>query len=118
MEVGPNLRVDKGSPAGPLTGTDSNLSHVYPFTARPLALARNSLRAPANVGLDLRVLKAIGIGRGKLDIVAESFNLLNHTNVTQLNSSFGNGISPVPSFSTPIETAVPRQIQSSLDYEF
>jgi hypothetical protein len=118
IEVAPILSIDSGRSANPLTGTDSNLSQVYPFTARPLALSRNSLRAPANIDLDLRVLKAIGIGRGKLDIVAESFNLLNHTNVTQLNTSFGNGISPVSSFSTPTETAVPRQIQFSLDYEF
>jgi hypothetical protein len=83
-----------------------------------LGLARNSLHTPTNVNLDLRVLKTIGIERGKLDIVAESFNLINHTNVTQLNTAFGNGISPVSSFSTPTETAVPRQIQFSLDYEF
>jgi hypothetical protein len=118
IEVAPILSIDSGRPANPLTGTDLNLSHVYPFTARPLALARNSLKTPANVDLDLRVLKSISIGRGKLDIVAESFNLLNHTNVTQLNTSFGNGFSPVSSFSTPTETAVPRQIQFSLDYEF
>ena len=118
IEVAPILSVDSGRPANPLTGTDSNLLHVYPFASRPLDLGRNSLRTPTNVDLDLRVLKTIGIWRGKLDLVAESFNLLNHTNVTQLNTSFGNGTSPVPSFLTPTETAVPRQIQFSLDYEF
>ena len=118
IEVAPILSIGSGQPANPLTGTDSSLSHVYPFTSRPLGLARNSLRRPTNITLDLRVLKTIGIWRGKLDIVAESFNLLNHTNVTQLNTAFGSGISPVSSFSTPTETAVPRQIQFSLDYEF
>jgi Carboxypeptidase regulatory-like domain/TonB dependent receptor-like, beta-barrel/TonB-dependent Receptor Plug Domain len=118
VEVAPILSIDSGRPANPLTGTDSNLLHVYPFASRPLDLGRNSLRTPTNVDLDLRVLKTIAIWRGKLDLVAESFNLLNHTNVTQLNTSFGNGTSPVFSFSTPTETAVPRQIQFSLDYEF
>ncbi|HEY4050602.1 MAG TPA: TonB-dependent receptor [Acidobacteriaceae bacterium] len=118
IEVAPILRIGSAEPANPQTETDSSLSHVYPFTSRPLGLARNSLHTPTNVNLDLRVLKTIGIERGKLDIVAESFNLINHTNVTQLNTAFGNGISPVSSFSTPTETAVPRQIQFSLDYEF
>ncbi len=62
----------------------------------------------------LRVLKAVGIGRGKLDIVVESFNLLNHTNVTQLNTAFGNGTSPVPSFSTPIEPPSQGKFSSRL----
>jgi hypothetical protein len=118
IEVAPILSIDSGRPANPLTGTDSNLSHVYPFASRALDLGRNSLRTPTNVDLDLRVLKTIGIWRGKLDLVAESFNLVNHTNVTQLNTPFGNETSPVSSFSTPTETAVPRQIQFSLDYEF
>jgi hypothetical protein len=118
IEVAPILSIGSGRPANPLTGTDSSLSRVYPFTARPLGLARNSLHTPTNANLDLRVLKTIGIERGKLDIVAESFNLLNHTNVTQLNTIFGNGIASVLSFSKPTETAVSRQVQFSLDYEF
>jgi hypothetical protein len=51
---------------------------------------------PAQVQFDLRVLKFFKIGEhGKLDIVAESFNVLNHTNVVALNSSM---VQRVPAF--------------------
>jgi hypothetical protein len=54
-------------------GSDSNREHVYPVTARPQGLTRNSLAAPATVDLDLRALKMIPLHAGHLDILEEVF---------------------------------------------
>jgi len=53
-----------------------------------------------------------------LDIVTESFNLLNHRNITLLNTASGSGIQPQANFGLPIATSTARRIQFSLDYEF
>ena len=69
--------------------------------------------------LDLRILKFFKIGeRGKLDLVAESFNLLNHTNVVALNQFFGTESTPLAAFATANRASIPRQFQFSIDFEF
>ena len=69
--------------------------------------------------LDSRILKFFKVGEhGKLDLVAESFNLLNHTNVVALNQFYGALRSPLPSFGTPNKAGIPRQLQFSVDFEF
>jgi len=71
------------------------------------------------VQLDLRLLKFFKVGeRGKLDFVAESFNALNHTNITALNPFFGAGTSPLGTFDTPNRAGMARQLQFSIDFEF
>lgn len=75
-------------------------------------------KTPANIDLDLRVLKMIPIASGHLDVVAESFNLLNHSNVSLLNTAFGLGLTPHSGFDQPIAASTARKIQFSLDYEF
>jgi hypothetical protein len=118
IEAAPILSVGSGRPANPLTSQDATLSHMYPFSSRPLGLARNSLTTPMALNLDLRILRTVRLGKGKLDIVAESFNLLNHTNVERINSFYGTGAAPAATFAMPIQTSNARQIQFSLDYEF
>jgi hypothetical protein len=69
--------------------------------------------------LDVRVLKYFKLGEhGKLDFVAEAFNLLNHTNVIGLNRIFGSGTVPIPTYGTPDKAALARQLQFSIDFEF
>src|SRR5262249_53093828 len=100
-------------------GLDLGHSDAYPLVDRPLALDRNGLRLPASATLDLRLLKAIRVKpHGKLDLVIEAFNLLNRTNVTQLNTVYGPLTSPLASFTRSIEAAAARQIQFSIDFEF
>ena len=68
---------------------------------------------------DLRILKFFKVGeRGKLDLVAESFNVLNHTNVTGLNPFFGPNSSPLVAFDTPNKAGIPGELQFSIDFEF
>jgi len=118
LEFAPIFQVASGFRANPLTGLDSNREHIYPFAARPAGYARNSLSTSPNLDFDLRVLKMVPLGGGHLDIVAESFNLLNHRNVSLLNTAFGLNPRPQSGFSLPIATSTARRIQFSLDYEF
>ena len=118
FEFAPIVSLYSGFRANPTTGLDSNREHIFPFAARPQGFARNSLHTPANVNVDLRVLRMVPVRGGHLDIVAESFNILNHRNVTLLNTDFGSGAQPSAAFGHPIATSTARRIQFSLDYEF
>jgi TonB dependent receptor/Carboxypeptidase regulatory-like domain len=119
IEAAPILIIGSGRPINPLTGFDANRSDAFPLASRPLGFSRNSLVTPSQVQFDLRVLKFFKIGEhGKLDFVAESFNVLNHTNVVALNQFYGPENSPIPVFTTPNKAGIPRQLQFSLDFEF
>ena len=119
IDVAPILTVESGRPVNPLTGLDSNQSHAFPLSARPLDFSRNSLKTPTLAALDFRVLKYFAFGAVKrLDVVAEFFNAFNHSNVSQINPVFGSGLTPISGFRQPITGAGARQIQFSLDFEF
>jgi hypothetical protein len=119
IELAPILTLESGRPVNPLTGLDSNQSHGFPLSARPLALGRNSLSTPALATMDFRILKYFPFGGVKrLDVVAEFFNLFNSANVSQINPVFGSDLTPIPGFRQPIAGTGARQIQFSLDFEF
>ena len=119
IEVAPILTLESGRPINPLTGLDSNQSHAFPLSTRPLSLGRNSLNTRSLATMDFRVLKYFPFGGVKrLDVVAEFFNLFNSANVSQVNPVFGSGLTPIPGFRQPIAGTGARQIQFSLDFEF
>lgn len=119
LEVAPIFSAGSGRPVNPLTGIDTYGLMAWPLSARPLGFGRNSLATPGIVNLDFRLLKYFPVGKtARLDVVAEAFNLLNRSNVTQINPVYGPGIAPLPSFLQPLAGAGARQIQFSLDYEF
>jgi hypothetical protein len=119
IELAPIFTAESGRPVNPLTGLDSSRTHAFPLTSRPLALGRNSLQSPGIASLDLRVLKYFPFGEARrLDLVVESFNLLNRANVAQINPVFGSGLIPIAGFRQPIAGIGARQIQFSLDFEF
>jgi TonB dependent receptor/Carboxypeptidase regulatory-like domain/TonB-dependent Receptor Plug Domain len=119
IELAPILTLESGRPVNALTGLDSNQSHAFPLSARPLALGRNSLNTPALATMDLRVLKYFPFGGVKrLDVVGEFFNVFNSANVSQINPVFGSGLTPIVGFRQPIAGTGARQIQFSLDFEF
>src|SRR5262249_50105272 len=90
IEVAPIVTLGSGRPVNPLTGFDANRSHAFPLAARPIGLGRDSLLTRSLATLDLRVLKFFKVGEhGKLDFVAEGFNLFNHVNVSQVNPFYG-----------------------------
>jgi hypothetical protein len=119
IELAPIVTLESARPANALTGIDNNNSQSYPLSVRPVGYGRNTLRTPPMATLDLRILKAIPMGEGRhLDVVAESFNLLNHTNVTAINPFSGTGSLPSAWFKTPIDALPGRQLQFSIDFEF
>jgi hypothetical protein len=119
IEVAPILTVGSGLPANVLTGGDENRTRAFPFTSRPSGVARNAWRLPASATLDIRILKYFTIKpHGKLDLVVEAFNLLNRTNVTQVNTVRGPFLQPLGSFGRATEAGPARQLQFSLDFEF
>ena len=118
LEFAPIVSIASGFRNDPITGLDSNREHIYPFAARPIGHSRNSLATPVNIDVDFRLLKMVAIKGGHLDIVAESFNILNHRNVIALNDIYGSTATPASSFGSPIETSTARRVQFSLDYEF
>lgn len=119
IEAAPILTIGSGRPIDPLTGFDANRTGAFPLSSRPLDFERNSLRTGTQTQLDVRVLKFFKVGEhGKLDLVVESFNLLNYRNVVGLNQFYGALSSPLPSFATPNKAAIPRQLQFSVDFEF
>jgi hypothetical protein len=119
IEAAPILIIGSGRPINPLTGFDANRSGAFPLSSRPLGFGRNSLGTSSQVQFDLRVLKFFKIGEhGKLDFVAESFNVLNRTNVVSLNPFYGPKNSPIPVFTTPDKAGIPRRLQFSIDFEF
>ncbi len=119
IEVAPIVTLESGRPVNPLTGLDSNQSHAFPLSARPLSLGRDSLNTPALVTMDVRVLKYFPFGGAKrLDVVAEFFNLFNSANVSQINPVFGSNLRSMSGFRQPIAGTGSRQVQVSLDFEF
>lgn len=119
IEVAPIFTASSGQPVNPLTGLDSNLSHAFPLSSRPLGLARNSLQNPFLANMDFRVLKYFPFGETRhLDVVAEFFNLFNHPNVLEINPVFGSGAAPLAGYTQPLEGMGARQVQFSLDFEF
>ncbi len=119
IELAPILTVATGRPENPLTGLDSDRNHAFPLASRPLGFGRNTLTTPRTASLDLRIVKYFPFGkRRRLDFVVEFFNLFNHTNISQVNPFFGNGLNPMASFTRPIDSFNARQIRFSVDFEF
>ena len=119
IEIAPILTMGSGGPVNVVTGGDDNGTRAFPFNSRPLGLSRNAARLPSSATLDLRVLKYFNVKpHGKLDLVVETFNLLNRTNVSQINAVYGPLLTPLAAFGRPIEAGIARQIQFSLDFEF
>jgi hypothetical protein len=119
IETAPIVTIGSGRPVNAVAGFDANRNHAFPLSSRPLGFGRNALSTPAQVQVDLRILKFFKVGEhGKLDFVAESFNLFNHPNVIGLNQFYGPDMSPMPAFATPNKAGIPRQLQFSVDFEF
>ena len=121
IEVAPIFSVESGRPEDPLVGVDANFSLAFPPSARPLGFNRNSLRTPALANVDFRVLKYFPFAFSKtahLDVVAEAFNLFNHSNITRIDPIYGLSAFPQSGFLQPLAGTGARQVQFSLDFEF
>jgi len=119
IAVAPIVTIDSGRPVNPITGADDAQTLAYPATARPMGMTRNSLRTPASASVDVRIVKFFPLApHGRLDLVVEAFNLLNRTNVTQIDAVYGGSAAAAAAFGRPLDAAPARRIQFSIDFEF
>jgi len=119
IRLAPIIVVGTGRPIDPLVGLDSNLSHAFPLSARPLGFGRNSIHAQEMANVDLGVVKTVHLGEYRhLDVIAQFFNLLNHVSASAINPFFGAGSVPLAGFGRPIQGVIPRQIQLSVNLEY
>jgi hypothetical protein len=105
--------------AGPDVNGDGN-----PISDRPSALGRNTLEGPGLATIDLRVGREFHLGeRLSLELTADLFNVLNRTNIKDLNTLYGAptlALPPDPNlgFGTPRDVGNPFQFQYGAKLRF
>jgi hypothetical protein len=114
-----------GLPVNPLTGVDNN-GDAYRLD-RPVINGvipkRNSFRMPKQVSWDMALGKQFALReRFHIEARTEFFNILNHSNYTTVNNTYGNGATPLATFLTPIAGIAnvdpARRIQFALRFSF
>jgi hypothetical protein len=90
-----------GLPVNPVTGLDDNGDGYR--SDRPVRLARNSFRTPAQSSFDASLAKRFALREGvRLELRGEVFNLFNHVNYIRLNNIYGNAAAPDAKFLAPL----------------
>jgi hypothetical protein len=106
-----------GAPFNIVTGSDNNNDTTT--NDRPAGVGRNTGRVPATSSLDVRVSRVFPLaGRGRLEVMIEAFNVLNHVNILAVNNTFGNGTAPSATFGQPLAAGDPRQVQLGVRWSF
>ena len=83
-------------------------------------MARNSGIGPAIVSFDARLMKTIPIheNRARLQFGVESFNAFNHANPVRLSEAYASPAGRLPGWGSLIESAMPRQVQVFVQFEY
>lgn len=112
-------------------GFDAN-GDGFPVNDRVGIEPRNTFEGDGLQSVDLRISRAFNLGeRGRLQVIAEAFNVFNTLNIRFFNTVYGapdfipvgtpgtfvEG-SPNPSYGTPRAIFNPRQIQFAVRYSF
>ena len=96
-----------GGSGGNIYGGAISSSSGFATTGRPPQIGRNSIYAPGYNNLDLRITRDIAIfDRVKMQLIGESFNLLNRRIITGVNSTFSQYVA-AGSNTSPRGTAGP-----------
>ena len=104
-------------PFNVLLGSDRNFDTNN--NDRPLGVGRNTGRGFDFASLDLRLSRRFRLSeRVDLQVLAESFNVLNRANFGVPNNTFGSGVNPLPSFGQPTAAFDPRQFQFGVKVTF
>jgi hypothetical protein len=87
------IRLESGRPYNLIAGVDLNMNGDFPPADRPLIngvpLGRNVGITPGLAIVDLRLTRTLKLKETiNLELIAEGFNLLNHTNINQVNNVF------------------------------
>jgi len=104
-------------PFNVLVGNDRNFDTNN--NDRPAGVGRNTGRGFDYASLDLRLSKKLLITeKTNLMFIAEGFNILNRSNLSVPNNTFGSGVTPLPTFGQPTAAFDSRQFQLGIKLSF
>lgn len=104
-------------PFNVLLGSDRNADTNN--NDRPVGIGRNTGRGFDFSSFDMRVSRKFSFTeRMNLELLVEGFNLLNRSNFSVPNNTFGPGTSPLATFGRPTTAFDPRQIQLGFKFAF
>ncbi len=112
-----------GQPYTPVVNSDLNSDGNAVNDIAP-GFRRNSQRLPSQFSLDPRVTKEIDFGRASLQLIAEAFNVLNRSNVSNVNRTYysytsgTNTLTPLSSYRFPTVSSGPRIMQLAAKVTF
>ena len=112
-----------GQPYTPVVNSDLNSDGNAANDTAP-GFTRNSQRLPSQFSLDPRVTKQIDFGGVSLQLIAEAFNVLNRSNVSNVNRTYysytanTNTLTPLAVYGTPTLSAGPRIMQLAAKVTF
>jgi hypothetical protein len=115
LQLGAVVTATSAPPYNVITGTDDNKDRNV--NDRPVVngvmVGPNSGRGDSYFDADVRVSRAITIGRGRLDLIFETFNLFDTRNYGAYN---GNKLAVT--FGQPTVALAPFQAQLGLRFDF
>jgi outer membrane receptor protein involved in Fe transport len=89
FQLAPIFRYNSGHPFNLLAGADLN-GDRHSTNDRPIGAARNTGLGPDFMDFDMRITRRFKMGeRANLQLLAEGFNLANHTNFASVNNVVG-----------------------------
>ena len=112
-----------GQPFTPVVNSDLNSDGNAANDIAP-GFRRNSERLPSQFSLDPRITKQIGFRGLNLQLIAEAFNVLNRSNVSNVNRTYysfnaaANTLTPLATFGTPTLSSGPRIMQLAAKLTF
>ncbi|MDQ3283932.1 MAG: hypothetical protein M3Q69_21215, partial [Acidobacteriota bacterium] len=112
-----------GQPFTPIVNADLNNDGNAANDVAP-GFRRNSMRLPSQFSVDPRITRDIAFGAARLQLIAEAFNVLNRSNVSNVNrtyysySSSAQELTPLTTFNTPTVSVGPRIIQLAAKLSF
>jgi hypothetical protein len=118
--VSPILLLSSGLPYNITTGLDNNNDSIP--NDRPFGVTRNTGRAPGLAQLDARLTRVLRVGRPinagdaeaqTVELSIDAFNVLNHTNVSEVV-----GVQSSPLFGRPVGASKARTLQFAVKYRF
>jgi hypothetical protein len=100
-----------------VTGSDRNGDTTN--NDRPAGVGRNTGRGFDYASLDLRLSRTFSFSdKIRLELLVEGFNILNRSNFSVPNNTFGTGLTPLPAFGRPTAAFDPRQVQVGFRLDF
>jgi len=121
VTVAPIFTWGSGRPVNALDTTDTFRTGAYPISARPFGLGRNPFLSPSTMSLDLRLMKSFWVvrpHRAVLQFIAESFNLMNHSNPLRVSPYYAAQGRTLGSYRGTVETLNARQVQFGVQLEY